>query len=131
MFLGCFTLELLLGVLAFGLWTRPHGYLRSPWHLLDLVVVVAGWVSALTPAGTSLTGLRAFRVLRPLRSISHVKSVKILVTTVALALPGVTNVALLLLAFWYMLSLIGVHLWSGVLHRRCYARAVGKPAICR
>ena len=100
-FLALFTLEAVLGALAYGLLTRPDGYLRSLWNVLDVLVVLAGWVTILSPVGTSLTGLRAFRVLRPLRSISRVQSVKLLVHTAALALPSATNVVLLLIAFWY------------------------------
>ena len=120
-FLVFFTLEIVLGVLAYGPYKAPDGYLRSGWVLLDVVVVVAGWVTVLTPAGTSVTGLRAFRVLRPLRSMSRVNSVKVMVNTVVATLPAVAHVFLLLLAFWYLLALMGLQLWAGVLHRRCYA----------
>ena len=116
-FLALFTIELALGVLAHGL----H-YLRQFWSILDLIVVIAGWVNMLTPASMGLSALRAFRVLRPLRSISRIESVKILVETLALALPSAVNVTMMMIAFWYLLSLIGIQLWSGVLHRRCYTQ---------
>ena len=116
-FLIIFTIELVLGLIAYG-----FGYLTSFWPILDLVIVVTGWVTVLSPAHLGLSGLRALRVLRPLRSISRIESVKVLVETLGLALPAALNVTLLLLIFWYLLALIGVQLWMGALHRRCYTQ---------
>ena len=127
-FLSLFTLEMVLGILAYGLVTAPDGYLRSFWNLLDVLVVVAGWVTALSPAQAGVSGLRAFRVLRPLRSISRVQSVKILVETMGMALPSAANVIIMMLMYWYVVATIGLHLWAGIMHRRCYLQLANTTA---
>uniref|UniRef100_A0A0G4H4M4 Ion transport domain-containing protein n=1 Tax=Chromera velia CCMP2878 TaxID=1169474 RepID=A0A0G4H4M4_9ALVE len=80
-----FTLEMILKILAFGLFKKRHGYLRSWWNVLDAVIVVSGWlVYAIEgfPFGdtagvgmgegndTPLSFFRALRVLRPLRTVT-------------------------------------------------------------
>jgi hypothetical protein len=55
-FLGIFTLEMVLKIIAMGLVMRPYSYLRDPWNIvsssilsdplkLDCLVVILGWIS--------------------------------------------------------------------------------------
>ena len=44
-FLGIFTVEASLKILALGLILHRGSYLRNMWNIMDFVVVVTGWVS--------------------------------------------------------------------------------------
>ena len=43
-FLGIFTVEASLKILALGLIFHRGSYLRNMWNIMDFVVVVTGWV---------------------------------------------------------------------------------------
>ena len=43
-FLGIFTVEASLKILALGLILHRGSYLRNMWNIMDFVVVVTGWV---------------------------------------------------------------------------------------
>ena len=82
-FVGAFTLEMVLKILAHGLIVpHPTAYLRDPWNVLDGVIVVVALVS-LSPQGegdlSALKTLRALRALRPLRMISRAPGMKLVV----------------------------------------------------
>jgi len=42
-----FTVELLLKLGAFGVYSGKHAYLRSGWNVLDFFVVLISWFSAI------------------------------------------------------------------------------------
>ena len=46
-FLGIFTVEASLKILALGLILHRGSYLRNMWNIMDFVVVVTGWVPQL------------------------------------------------------------------------------------
>ena len=135
-FLILFTIEMLLKMVAFGLFrnvavdgTNPpqfyyHGYFRNAWNWLDFGIVVIGWVTEFQSDGASLSGLRAMRVFRVLKGVSQVGGMRVLVESLAKAAPALANVMVLLLFFLVMFSIVGVQLFSGVLNRRCYLPTV-------
>ena len=43
-FLGVFTLEAILKIIAYGFVMHPGAYLRNGWNILDFVIVAVGWV---------------------------------------------------------------------------------------
>lgn len=53
LFLAVFTIEAVIKILAYGFLFAPGTYLRSPWNILDFVIVVSGWASVIgTLAGS-------------------------------------------------------------------------------
>merc|ERR1712061_927203 len=48
-FLGIFTVETSLKILAQGFILHPGSYLRNMWNIMDFVVVVTGYITILTP----------------------------------------------------------------------------------
>ena len=72
-FLGIYTAEMVLKVIALGFFMRAHSYLRDPWNILDFVVVILGWVLAIgyrDQKDQGISSIRVLRVLRPLRTIN-------------------------------------------------------------
>jgi hypothetical protein len=49
-FLIIYTTEMILKIIAMGFFMRAHSYLRDAWNILDFIVVILGWVSALIKA---------------------------------------------------------------------------------
>ena len=60
-FLAIFTVELLAKVLAYGLYSHKHAYLRDAWCQLDFVVVSLAWLPILFPDMGNFGVVRAVR----------------------------------------------------------------------
>lgn len=68
-FLGIYTLEMVIKTIAKGFILNKYTYLRNPWNWLDFVVITSGYAT-IGVEGANLAGLRTFRVLRALKTIS-------------------------------------------------------------
>ncbi len=87
-FMGIFTMEMAVKILADGFILHKGSYLRNPWNIMDFIVVISGYLpfffELVLPeagdgkdkagGGPDLTTLRTFRVLRPLKLVSGVPS---------------------------------------------------------
>ena len=123
-FLIIFTIELLVKVTALGFLLHQGAYLRGYWNALDFVVVVSGYLQILSNGVNNLTMLRALRVCRPLRMAGRLKEVRLLMATLGSSLPLMVDVFVLLGFLVWVFAVLGLQLWSGSLHYRCYI-AVG------
>ncbi|TGZ59092.1 hypothetical protein CRM22_009264 [Opisthorchis felineus] len=87
-FMGIFTFEASLKIIALGFILHSGSYLRNVWNILDFIVVVTGFLTMFMTSGSgvNLRTLRAVRVLRPLKLVSGV--------------PIATFIFLLLLHIW-------------------------------
>eukprot|EP00931_Biecheleriopsis_adriatica_P023690 TRINITY_DN14902_c0_g1_i1.p1 TRINITY_DN14902_c0_g1~~TRINITY_DN14902_c0_g1_i1.p1 ORF type:complete len:2368 (-),score=487.75 TRINITY_DN14902_c0_g1_i1:53-7156(-) len=112
-----FTLECAMKIVACGFIAHPKAYIRDPWNWIDFIVVVAGLLTALQVSAFSF--LRSVRVLRPLRSLAAVPGIRNLFRTIILSLPGLKDVVLLAMFLLVMFGVLGLHFWSGMLHRSC------------
>eukprot|EP01065_Artemidia_motanka_P014877 TRINITY_DN18716_c0_g1_i1.p1 TRINITY_DN18716_c0_g1~~TRINITY_DN18716_c0_g1_i1.p1 ORF type:complete len:1646 (+),score=510.58 TRINITY_DN18716_c0_g1_i1:41-4939(+) len=121
-----FTVEVVVKVVALGFACHRGAYLRSGWHVLDLLVVMGGFVSGtcvavvLRDSGVNLSVVRLLRVLRPLRAVQRVKGLRVMVSALFMSIPGVRDAFLLLCFFVAVGAVLGVELFSGVLSQRCY-----------
>ena len=68
-FLGIYTTEMVIKVLAKGFILNNYTYLRNPWNWLDFIVISSGYLTTFIDMG-NLAGLRTFRVLRALKTVS-------------------------------------------------------------
>ena len=68
-FLGIYTIEMIIKVLAKGFILNNYTYLRNPWNWLDFLVISSGYLTSFIDMG-NLAGLRTFRVLRALKTVS-------------------------------------------------------------
>jgi hypothetical protein len=76
-----YTTEMILKIIGMGFFMGKSSYLRSPWNILDFVIVNTGLLQIfLSGTKINLSGLRAFRILRPLKTISGIEGLKIIVT---------------------------------------------------
>ncbi|TMW68721.1 hypothetical protein Poli38472_006189 [Pythium oligandrum] len=113
-----FSIECSMKIIAMGLIGERGAYLMDPWNWLDFVVVFFG-ILAVIPGIPNVSVLRTFRVLRPLRSLNAVAGMKKLVSALLKSIPELLTVVAFLIFLFFLYGVIGVQLWSGVLHPRC------------
>lgn len=129
-FLGFYTLEMLLKILGMGFIMGRKAYLRDYWNLLDFVIVVTAYIPIFfTSSNINLKPLRSLRVLRPLRTISSVKSLRNVVATLLTALPMLVDSLFILFFVLFVFAIAGVQLFAGHLKRRCFDPVSGRVYI--
>ena len=75
-----FILECISKIIVMGFAWSKKAYLRDPWNVLDLIIVIISIINFLPSANSeALKSLRGGRVLRPLRSIGTLRSIKRLI----------------------------------------------------
>ena len=73
MFVGIFSLESIIKIIADGLYFTPNAYLRSVWGIIDFGVLITLWVNLIqqvTNHNKASRLIRAFKALRALRLLS-------------------------------------------------------------
>ena len=122
-FLGFYTLELLVRVVALGLHCEPGGFLSNPFNIFEGSIVLISWIVLLAPSGQeqnlvrSIT--RSFRSLRVLLLLGNIPGMPALVDAALTAIPAVWNVSGLCVAVVIIAAVSGVQFFAGVYHFRC------------
>jgi len=70
-------------------------------------------------SGSGANAVRLLRVLRPLRTFNRLKGLQVIIGALLGSLADLLQVVVLLIFFAAIFSIIGLQLWSGVLHRTC------------
>lgn len=70
-------------------------------------------------------GLRAFRVLRPLRFVNNIGGLKIIVSSVMMAIPVLKDTLIVLFFFFLIFAIGGLNLFMGMLKQRCINELTG------
>lgn len=92
-----FVVELVLRLVAEG----PR-FFKGGWNLFDFVIITGSMVAT----ATSLSALRTLRVLRLLRFLSISDGMRFLISSLARALPGILNIAIILLSVFYIAAVV-------------------------
>jgi len=121
LFTGIFTLEMFLRLFSMGF----KIYFRSHWfNLFDAVIVVSSLIditiaevlfneeSKSKNSGSAFTALRAFRLLRVFKLAKSWKRFQLLLETMFHTLRDVASFSVLLLLFIFILTLLGMELFS-------------------
>ena len=122
-----FTAEMAIKIVAMGFVVHQLAYLRDHWNKLDFLVVSMCWLPLLFPQLGSYTSVRSIRALRPLRTVQRMPGMRKQVTTLLVALPRLGDVALLSSLVMVIFGVLGVQLFKGSLHYRCYAVGAAEP----
>ncbi|KAG2432071.1 hypothetical protein HXX76_008998 [Chlamydomonas incerta] len=115
--LGIFTVELLIRVIALGFIRGKGSYIRDKWNIMDFVVVGLGYLD-LSGRG-NYTLIRCVRVLRPLRSINKIQEMKQLVDTMLNSVPLLLDVVILAVFYYVLFGAININIFAGALMGRC------------
>ncbi|XP_068582968.1 voltage-dependent T-type calcium channel subunit alpha-1H-like [Cebidichthys violaceus] len=113
--------EMMIKVVAMGLYFGKGVYLQSSWNILDGVLVFVSMVDILvsiaSAGGNRILGilrvLRLLRTLRPLRVISRAPGLKLVVETLITSLRPIGNIVLICCAFFIVFGILGVQLFKG------------------
>jgi len=116
-----FGLEMLLKVIAVGLFYGEKAYFTSGWNIMDgllvSVSVVDVLMSLLSSGSPRIFGiLRVFRLLRslrPLRVINRAPGLKLVVQTLLSSLKPIGNIVLICCTFFIIFGILGVQLFKG------------------
>jgi len=118
-FTAIFAFEAVVKIVHLGfLMNGPHSYLRSPWNILDLVIVIISVIDLLLKGAnlSFLRALRTVRVLRPLRMISRQRELKLVVDALLSSLPQIVNVSVVCGLFFLIFAIVGVNCFKGRFH---------------
>ena len=124
-FLGIYTLEMIMKIIALGFFMRPHSYLRDNWNRLDFVVVILGWFGVLVTGSDNISAIKVIRILRPLRTINQIPNMSSLVSTILNSLPIMFDVMVLFFFMLVMFGTIATQLLGGQLQNRCTQEGLG------
>ncbi|XP_076822135.1 sodium channel protein type 4 subunit alpha B-like [Clavelina lepadiformis] len=124
-FLGIYTFEMIVKILSRGFVFAPFTYMRDPWNVLDISVIVTAYLDiALAKIGEGgkipgMAALRAFRVLRALKAISVIPGLKAIVSALIESVKALKDVMILTLFCLAVFALIGLQLFKGSLLKKC------------
>ncbi|MFJ3801526.1 ion transporter [Streptomyces sp. NPDC090088] len=100
--LAAFTAEILLRLGAYA--DRPRDFLKDPWNLFDLAVVLCAFLPVVRENATVLRLLRLARVLRTARFLPQLR---IVLVAVARSLPGTLSFLLVGALLLYVYAMVG------------------------
>ena len=116
-----FAIEMLLKVVATGMFYGNDAYFTSGWNIMDgslvmisIVDLLMGWISESSPRIFGI--LRVFRLLRslrPLRVINRAPGLKLVVQTLLSSLRPIGNIVLICCTFFIIFGILGVQLFKG------------------
>ncbi|GAX86028.1 hypothetical protein CEUSTIGMA_g13443.t1 [Chlamydomonas eustigma] len=123
-----FGLEALMKIFTYGLlFNGKDSYLRNPWNILDMFVVIVNVLVLALDTVTNpnyiiwLRAFRALRALRPLRVASQLDGIRVIVMAMAKSLPAMGEIFLVGALFFYIFAVLGVNLMCG-LFLGCYSQ---------
>ncbi|XP_037705908.1 sodium channel protein type 7 subunit alpha isoform X2 [Choloepus didactylus] len=116
--LGIYTFEIVVKLIARGLWAGPFSFLGDPWNWLDFSVTLFELITRYSPLNV-ISMLKVARTLRILKIIPLNQGLKSVVGILIHCLKKLTGAIILTLLFLSIFSLIGMELFMGNLKHKC------------
>ena len=113
-----FTAEMLIRMVAQGVFFGSRAYIRSGWHVLDLLVVTTS-IANLAVTSESLKYIRVARAVRILKAIQHMKrwpNLQVVVSSLIFSLPSIATICGLGLFFTLIMAILFQQLFGGSLY---------------
>jgi voltage-gated sodium channel len=98
-----FVAEIALRIFAFR-----TDYFKNGWNLFDFIIVIISLVAATS----GLSAFRAFRVLRVLRVVTVIPRMRVVVSALLDAIPGIASVGIVLVLIVYVFAVIASNLYG-------------------
>ena len=110
-----FLVEMLVKIVALGLFMDEGSYLRESWNQLDCFIVLTSMLDMmLTNVDVPVIKiLRLLRTLRPLRVISHNIAMKLIVASLFESVGAIANVIVVVVAVWMMFAIFAINIFAG------------------
>ncbi|XP_006153638.1 sodium channel protein type 7 subunit alpha [Tupaia chinensis] len=116
--LGIYTFEILVKLLARGVWAGSFSFLGDPWNWLDFIVTSFELITRYSPLNFTFM-LGTIRTLRILKIIPLNQGLTSLVGVLMHCLKKLVGVIILTLFFLSIFSVIGMGLFMGNLKHKC------------
>lgn len=100
-----FLIELALRIFAGG-----FRFFRCSWNLFDMVTILVSVISTF-PA---LSAFRVVRIIRVMRLISIFPQMRMVISAIYMAIPGILSVTCLLFMMFYIFSVLAYNLFHGI-----------------
>ncbi|XP_061078951.1 voltage-dependent T-type calcium channel subunit alpha-1H-like [Conger conger] len=107
-FTSMFALEMLLKILAFGLF----GYIKNPYNIFDGIIVVISVWEIIGQSDGGLSVLRTFRLLRVLKLVRFLPALRRQLVVLMKTMDNVATFCMLLMLFIFIFSILGMHLFG-------------------
>ncbi|KAG7491953.1 hypothetical protein MATL_G00009230 [Megalops atlanticus] len=107
-FTSMFALEMLLKLLAFGLF----GYIKNPYNIFDGIIVVISVWEIIGQSDGGLSVLRTFRLLRVLKLVRFLPALRRQLVVLMKTMDNVATFCMLLMLFIFIFSILGMHLFG-------------------
>ncbi|XP_054634832.1 voltage-dependent T-type calcium channel subunit alpha-1G isoform X1 [Dunckerocampus dactyliophorus] len=107
-FTSLFSLEMLLKVLALGLF----GYIKNPYNGFDSIIVIISVWEIVGEAEGGLSVLRTFRLLRVLKLVRFLPALRRQLVVLMKTMDNVATFCMLLMLFIFIFSILGMHLFG-------------------
>lgn len=101
--LCAFVFEILLRFYA-----SPHDYFKKGWNIFDFIIVILSLIAATS----GIAAIRALRVLRVLRVVTVIPRMRIVVSALLGAIPGIASVGLILVLIIYIFAVIAANVYG-------------------
>ncbi|MBM4077794.1 MAG: hypothetical protein FJ267_19365, partial [Planctomycetes bacterium] len=122
-FVAIFILEMILKIIAMGLFRHKGSYLRDFWNVLDAFVVIMSLLSL------GFDDFKIFRALRVLRLLSRSIAMRLVLSSLMGSVPGMGNVLVLGFLLFWIFGIVGVSLFKGSFYE-CSDSNVTRIAEC-
>jgi hypothetical protein len=112
---GFFCMEMLIKMVACGVYASEKAYFTNNWNVLDFCIVVFSVVS-LGPMSADLSflkAIRALRAMRPLRLVSRLKGLKAVVNACVLVIQPLANFTMVVTVFIFTFAILGAGIFRG------------------
>lgn len=119
-----FAIEMLIKVVAAGMFYGTDAYFTSGWNIMDgslvIISIIDLLMGLLSESSPRIFGiLRVFRLLRslrPLRVINRAPGLKLVVQTLLSSLRPIGNIVLICCTFFIIFGILGVQLFKGTFY---------------
>ena len=128
-FLGVYIIELIIRVIADGLWVPRNytvpSYLKQSGNVLDCIIVLTGileiFLHQIVGIGnTGISALRCFRAFRILNAAKRFRSLTLVIETLVASIYPLSGVIGMYFAVLTLFVVFGMQLYSGAMNRACY-----------
>lgn len=89
-------------------YAHRNSYFKSGWNVFDFIIVM----SSLIAATSGLAAIRAFRVLRVLRVVTVIPRMRLVVSALLDAIPGIASVGIVIILIVYVFAVIAANLYG-------------------
>ena len=93
---------------ALRIYAHRTEYFKAGWNVFDFLIVLV----SLFAATSGVAAIRAFRVLRVLRVVTIIPRMRVVVSALLDAIPGIASVGVVVILIVYVFAVIGANLYG-------------------